>query len=1169
MKNISTYKSTCSYCGVGCGIDVKKDAKGKLTVEGDINYPVNKGKLCSKGMNLNYVVQDTSDRLLYPQMRWSKQHDLQRVDWDTAFTRAAAVFKSIIKKYGPDSVGMYVSGQCLTEEYYLANKLTKGFFQTNNIDTNSRLCMSSAVVGYVKTLGEDTVPITYEDIEHADTFLIAGANPAWCHPILFRRIEAHKEANPDTKLIVVDPRKTQTCALADLHLQLKPGTDVVLYQAIGRAIIEEGDLDWDFIKNHTDGFDEYRKEVMSRPLKEASAITGVTIDKIKLAARYIGNAKGFINMWAMGLNQSAQGTNKNLALLNLNLITGQIGKLGSGPFSLTGQPNAMGGREVGGMASLLAAHHDLKNPEHRQKVADFWGVDHIQEKPGKTATEMFEALHSGEMKAVWIVCTNPMVSLPNSKLVEEALKKAKFVIVQDISNKADSIEHADLILPAAGWLEKEGTMTNSERRISHLERVLPAPGEALPDTEIFCRFALKMGYHGFDYQSTEDIFKEHALLTKGTNIDIAELTYDILKKERSVQWPYVNGKSTERLFEDKQFYTPNKKAQILTSGVENNSDLLTPEMPLILTTGRIRDQWHTRTRTGKVNKLNQHISDPFLEMHPKDATERGLKDGDTAVITTKRGECRVNVTVTTDIKEGVIFMPMHWGKISNDIFARTNNLTANAIDPISKEPDFKFSSAQVAKFQKKKDKILIIGAGAAAYRFIHTYRGINKDDEIEVFSKESTPFYNRVLLPEYVNETLLWKDLQKFDELSEFDRLGVKIHINKSIQSIDRDNKEIVDQFGDRYNYDKLIIATGSRPFVPADVPIHFEGVFTMRNKKNADNLKQYLDNKGGRVIIVGGGLLGLELAASLREIEIDVTIIQLANRLMDRQLDPTASELLLHHCEDKGIEVLLNDQVQTIEKQGEKLYKAKLKGGRTIESNAIVYAIGTRPNTEIGKEAGLKTSRGITINEYLQTSDPDIFAMGEIAEFNGQLNGTTAGAEEQADTCARFISGDLLSRYSGTLPMNILKFSDLSLCSLGVIDIPPKDRSYEEVILLDKAEAFYKKCIIKDDKLVGTILLGDKAEFADYKKLIEMETELGSRRSELLRGKSDAEPLIGEVVCSCANVGSGNLQNAIDGGCTSLNTLCEKTGAGLGCGSCKTELQEMLKNNAEKLVTL
>ncbi|NLR90696.1 molybdopterin-dependent oxidoreductase [Flammeovirga sp. SR4] len=1168
MKTISTYKSTCSYCGVGCGIDVHKDSKGKLMVEGDPTYPVNKGKLCSKGMNLHYVVQDTSDRLLYPQMRWSKQHDLQRVDWDTAFTRAAAVFKSIIKKHGPDAVGMYVSGQCLTEEYYLANKLTKGFFQTNNIDTNSRLCMSSAVVGYVKTLGEDTVPISYEDIELADTFMIAGANPAWCHPILFRRIEAHKEANPDTKLIVVDPRKTQTCALADLHLQLNPGTDIVLYQAIGRAIIEEGDLDWDFIKNNTDGFDSYRKEVMSRTFKEASAITGVTIDDIKLAARYIGNANAFINMWAMGLNQSAQGTNKNLALLNLNLITGQIGKPGAGPFSLTGQPNAMGGREVGGMASLLAAHHDLKNPEHRQKVADYWGVDHIQEKPGKTATEMFEALASGEMKAVWIVCTNPMVSLPDSKLVEEALKKAKFVIVQDISGKADSIEHADLILPAAGWLEKEGTMTNSERRISHLERVIPAPGEALPDTEIFCRFAQKMGYHGFDYQSTEDIFREHALLTKGTNIDIAELTYDILKKERSVQWPYINGKGTDRLFTDNKFYTPNNKAQILTNGPQNESDTIDPDYPLVLTTGRIRDQWHTMTRTGKVNKLNQHIGLPFLEIHPDDAKSRNINDGDTAVIQTHRGECRVNVNITQDIKKGVIFMPMHWGKISNEIFGRTNNLTANHIDPISKEPDFKFSSAQVVKFKKQPEKILVIGAGAAAYRFVYTYRNINKEDTIEVFSKESTPFYNRVLLPEYVNETLLWKDLQKFDDLTEFDELNIKLHLGKSIQSINRDEKEIIDQFGDKYNYDKLIIATGSRPFVPADVPIHLEGVFTMRNKKNADKLKQYMNGKGS-VVIVGGGLLGLELAASLREINIDVTIVQLASRLMDRQLDPIASELLLNHVEDKGIEVLLNDQVQTIEKVGDKAYKAKLKGGRTIESNAIVYAIGTRPNVELGKEAGLKTSRGLLVNEYLQTSDPSIFSMGEIAEFEGQLNGTTAGAEEQADSCARFISGDLLSRYSGTLPMNILKFSDLSLCSLGIVDYPRKDKSYEEVILLDKAEAFYKKCIIKDDKLVGTILLGDKSEFADYKKLIELKTELGDRRTELLRGKSDAEPLMGEVICSCGNVGSGNIEKALNNGCTTLNKLCESTGAGLGCGSCKTELQSILKTHEEKLLTL
>src|ERR1019366_4920743 len=396
----------------------------------------------------------------------------------------------------------------------------------------------SAVVGCKLALGEDSVPVSYADIELADCFFIAGANPAWCHPILFRRLEAHKQENPDVKIIVVDPRKTQSCSIADLHLQITPGTDIVLYNAIAKVLIEKGMIDQYFIEQSTDGFPELKAEVEKTSLSEMAAICDITIEEITLAASYIGNSKGFISMWAMGLNQSVIGVNKNLSLLNLSLITGKIGKSGSGPLSLTGQPNAMGGREVGGMANLASAHRNLNDPAHRKQIADFWKVDDVPEKAGYSATEMFQALRDGKMKAVWILCTNPLVSLPDSNLVEEALSKAKFVIVQDISNRSDTVKYADLVLPAAAWLEKDGTMTNSERRISYLNKVVDAPGEALPDAEIICRFADKMGFgDSFDYKKSEDIYLEHAQLTKGTSIDISGLSHERLKNEGSFQWP--------------------------------------------------------------------------------------------------------------------------------------------------------------------------------------------------------------------------------------------------------------------------------------------------------------------------------------------------------------------------------------------------------------------------------------------------------------------------------------------------------------------------------------------------------------------------------------------------------------------------------------------------------
>ena len=1160
-----SFKTTCSYCGVGCGIVVKKDRRGKITVEGDKDHPVNKGMLCSKGMNLHYAMQDRSDRLLYPEMRYSRSHPYQRVTWEQAIQRAAAVFKSITQTYGPDSVGFYVSGQCLTEEYYVVNKLVKGFLGTNNIDTNSRLCMSSAVAGYAKTLGEDSVPVSYEDIELADCFLIAGANPAWCHPILFRRIEAHKQANPDVKLIVVDPRRTQTCALADLHLQITPGTDIYLYNAIARILIENGEVDYDFISKHTEDFEKYRDSVFKYTVEEAALNCDVPVNDIRTAASYIAASKGFLTLWAMGLNQSVIGVNKNIALISLNLITGHIGKPGSGPFSLTGQPNAMGGREVGGLATMLAAHRSYANPKHREEVAAFWGVPSLSEKPGLTATQMIEALERGDLKAIWIICTNPLVSLPDSRRVEAALKKARFVVVQDISRKSDTVEFADLILPAAGHFEKEGTMTNSERRVGYLNKVIEAPGEALPDVDILCRFANEMGFSGFNYTSVGDIYEEHARLTKGTNLDVSGLTYQYLKEEGTVQWPVPEKghKGTPRLFADHQFFTPSRKAKFhALDDPQNLSEPVTKDLPLILTTGRIRDQWHTMTKTGKVNKLRQHIDKPFVEIHPHDAMLRNISDGDIVEIDNFRGSVRVSARVTEDVKKGVVFIPMHWGKILQKDLGRANNLTSDLVDPVSKEPDFKFSAVEVRKYEKPVEKIIVVGAGAASYRFLQSYRALNQRDELHVFSKEKDPFYNRVLLPEYVNETLSWERLQKF-QAGEFEELNATLHNENEIVMINRTQQYVVDVYGKKHLYDKLILATGSRAFIPKEAPVHLPGVFTMRTRRDADELKKFLKPEG-HVLIIGGGLLGLELAASLREMNVNTSIIQLSGRLMERQLDNLSGQLLLEFVEEIDIRVYLNDQVESVESLNDTTGRlaAFLKSGKTLQVDAVVYAVGTRPNIEFATEAGVDSARGIVVNDYMQSSDPAIFAMGEIAEHRGKLLGITSAAEQQADVLARYLNGDVQSTYEGSVPMNILKFSNLDLCSIGIAEVPVNSEGYDEILFIDKSMRYYKKCIVKDDKLVGAVLVGDKSEFADFKMLIESQIELSERRLQLLRSGKKTEPMLGKLVCSCNQVGEGNIRKLIQGGCRSLPTLCQTSGAGMGCGSCKPEIQRLLKED-------
>lgn len=1158
----TTFKTTCSYCGVGCGIVVKKDRKNNITVEGDKEHPVNKGMLCSKGMNLHYTVQDTSDRLLYPEMRWSRHHPYERVSWDTAMKRSAAVFRSIIDKHGPDSVGFYVSGQCLTEEYYVANKLVKGFIGTNNIDTNSRLCMSSAVAAYTSMLGEDAVPVSYEDIELADCFLIAGANPAWCHPILFRRIEAHKQNNPDVKIIVVDPRKTQSCSLADLHLQITPGTDIYVYHAIARILIENGALDETFISQHTEHFEKYRDSVFKITVKEAARICDVPQESIHLAASYIAPAKGFLTLWAMGLNQSVIGVKKNLALISLNLLTGHIGKPGSGPFSLTGQPNAMGGREVGGLATMLAAHRRIEDLQHRKEVAEFWGVDSVPQKPGLTAVQMVEALESGALKAVWIVCTNPLVSLPDSRRVEAALKNARFVVVQEISKNSDTVKFADVVLPAAGHFEKEGTMTNSERRISHLAKVVNPPGEAKPDTEILCLFAKAMGFKGFDYQSPSEIYDEHCRLTKGTNLDISGLSYQRLKSEGTFQWPVPSGDhpGTARLFTDHSFYTKTRKAKFFPMDhPENLSESVTEDLPLILTTGRIRDQWHTMTKTGKVNKLRQHIDKPYVEMHPFDALIRSINDGDVVVIENDRGTVRVCAKVTDEIKKGVIFLPMHWGKILAFDQARANNLTSLLADPVSKEPDFKFSAVQARLYRKPVEKIIVAGAGAAAYRFLCTYRSLNRHDEILVISKEENSFYNRVLLPEYLNDKLGWEKLQKFQD-GEMEELDITLQIENEIKAVHRQEKFVVDKYGRKHPYDKLILATGSRAHIPNDAPENLDCVFTMRTRQDADQLKKYL-KPGGHVLIIGGGLLGLELAVSLREINVLVSILQLGSRLMERQIDNIAGQLLLDYVDEKDITVYMNDQLMhAIKDEITGKIKIQLRSGKIITADALVYAVGTRPNIEFAQEAGIESARGIIVNDHLQTSDPDIFAIGEIAEHNGNTLGITSAAEKQAGVLARFLHGDLQSKYDGAVPMNMLKLSGLDLCSIGIPEIPAHNEGYDEILFIDKSMRYYKKCIIKDDRLVGAILVGDKSEFAEFKNLIENKIELSEKRLQLLRSGRKAEPARGKLVCSCNQVGAGNIEELIREGHDSLQELCDRSGAGSGCGSCKPEIQQILK---------
>jgi ferredoxin-nitrate reductase len=558
-----------------------------------------------------------------------------------------------------------------------------------------------------------------------------------------------------------------------------------------------------------------------------------------------------------------------------------------------------------------------------------------------------------------------------------------------------------------------------------------------------------------------------------------------------------------------------------------------------------------------VNKLNQHISQAFLEIHPLDAQRANISENDLLTVRSRRGEVRVKAKLSAEIKEGVVFLPMHWGKILGSDLNRANNLTNNHVDPLSKEPDFKYCAVSVAHYVKPVHRIVIAGAGAGAFGFVKSYRELNTTDEIIVFSKENYPFYNRVMLPDYISGEQRWEQLVKMSDEDE-KAYRVRLHRGVSIEHIDRERKLVTDSRGIETSYDILILATGSRAAVPRNVP-NLPGIFTMRNRTDADDFKRHM-RKRGHVLIVGGGLLGLEMAASLRETGAKITIVQRISRFLNRQLDVLGSQLLHEEMADQGCDIYYDDEVELYYGRP-KLTGVGLKSGRKIDCDAVILAIGTTPNLELARACELECKRGVVVNARLQTSDPDIFAVGEIAEYDGTLYGITAAAEQQAQIVARYLSGDIAAFYEGSVFMNIIKIHGFDLCSIGLPECPD-DTNYEEITFIDKAKRYYKKCIIHQDRLVGAILIGDKSEFREFRDLIANKTELSEKRVSLLRSGKKPEPVTGKLVCSCNNVGSGNITSKVGAGCTDLESLCELTGAGMGCGSCKPEVKRILEQS-------
>lgn len=717
-KKVITKHTTCAYCGVGCGIEAEveinsvtaaedhgDEATRALKVKGLSTHPANSGRLCSKGSALDKTLSLTG-RLLEP-----KIHN-KAVTWDQALDKVAQGFNRIIKIHGPDAVAFYVSGQLLTEDYYVANKLMKGFIGSANIDTNSRLCMSSSVVGHKRAFGTDTVPGCYEDFEQADLITLVGSNTAWCHPVLFQRIKTYKENNPHVKVVVIDPRRTQTCDIADLHLPLNLGTDTWLFNGLLNRLKQRKKINQEYVEKHCDGL-EKAIAAAEKSSENLSRVLGINESDLEQFYQWFCDTEKSVTLYSQGVNQSSSGTDKVNSILNCHLATGRIGQPGMGPFSMTGQPNAMGGREVGGLANTLAAHMDF-NDDNIERVKTFWQAPNMAKETGLMAVDMFDAINDGKIKAVWVMATNPVVSLPNADKVKAALKKCELVVISDCIDQTDTGDLAHVKLPATGWSEKDGTVTNSERRISRQRSLFPPAGNALHDWQIICDVAKRMGFsEGFNYQTQADIFREHAALsgyenhqqTKQTlrDFDISGLAtisnaeYEDLEP---IQWPvnaeYPQGRA--RFFKDGEFFTANRKAKLLAITPKLPTHLPSNDYPLRLNTGRIRDQWHTMTRTALAPQLNQHISQPFVEMNVADAQARGLKQGQLVKVYSKWGQMMAPLTINSDSKVGDIFVPMHWtAQLSRT--GRINPVVNPALDEYSKQPESKHTPVQVTAFK--------------------------------------------------------------------------------------------------------------------------------------------------------------------------------------------------------------------------------------------------------------------------------------------------------------------------------------------------------------------------------------------------------------------------------------------------------------------------------------
>lgn len=1254
MNGERTVRTGCPYCGVGCGLRATVSEGRLVRVEGDPEHPVNRGRTCAKPLALPAAIH-ARDRATVPQRRTAPDGPWSPLGWDEAIGWAAERLRAIVDEHGPEAVAFYVSGQLLTEDYYVVNKLAKGFIGTNTVDSNSRLCMSSAVAGYKATFGSDGPLPSYDDLDESDCILVLGSNTAVCHPIVWQRIRAaqrrpERGGRGPCRVIVVDPRRTATAAEADLHLPVRPGADVPLLLGMLHVIARDGLTDEAYLAEHTEGWDELRAQVDEWPPERAAEVSGVPVALLEDAARAFATAGAAMTCWTMGANQSTVGTDKNRALHALCLVTGQVGRPGAGPLSLTGQPNAMGGREVGGLATLLPGYRDARSAEDRAAVNSYWRLPPtaagISERPGLAATDLIDALHAGTVKAVWIMATNPAVSLPDSAKVHDALRKAELVVVQDAYHPTETSALADLVLPAAQWPEKDGTTTSSERRVTLMRQAVAPPGEALPDWRILARLAAALGWEEqFAWPHAAAVHAEFVGLTAGRVCDQTGISHGRLRRDGSVRWPFtaedgaradraarrrraagepasehdgdpVSGRHHgARLYPDQVFPTASGRARLGPLDVGAPAEQPDDEHPLLLTTGRVGGQWHTMTRTGRAPELLAADPEPFVELHPDDADRAGVADGEHVRLVSRRGTAIVRARVARlggagsgdpldggTIRPGVAFAPFHWGLLHAPSGAgQLNALSHDATDPVSRQPELKAMAVRVEALVPvaaappvraggdeatdgparstdaegapvpagpRRERLVIVGGGMASIAVLEAAFAHRPSHhwQTTILAGEDDAPYDRVRISHLVSPDP--REDVALRPREWYEAHGVELRLSTWVRRLDTEAKEVVLESGERVPYDKAVICTGSRPTPPPILGLDLPGVVPFRTRADAAMLNRTV-GPGMMVTVIGGGLLGLEAAAGLAAHGASVTIVHLADRLMDRQLDRGAARLLERRILGLGIQLFLDRQTERIV-GNRTVTGVRFADGEELASDLVVLATGIRPEIRVAKRSGIACDHAITVDDEMRTSAPNVWAVGECAQHRGVVYGLWPPIAAQARTAGATLAG-VPSGYQGSPLATTLKIVGVDLFACGHPWLDTDDDDVDEVISVDTRRGNYRRLALRQGRLAGAVLLGDLSLAAELTELtaggpagVEGAPVPDDLLDAVTAGSGGADRAAtapdAQLVCACNQVTAGTIREAIADGCDSVPAVRRATGASGGCGGCAVRVEALLR---------